>query len=588
MRTLVTTALEETWPKDGTELLFLGEWCKTHKKKESWKRLNSYTLDYHWDDREKLGRDYRFIQFIYEKILNDLSKNLNEIHSVEHSVRYWRIIVGPWLNYFVGILFDRWETLNAAMIDGEKFRCNVIDRSFGELVPHDMADFNELYIDDDWNELVFAQIIESNFADVGILKKIKVEKKGSYRKPNFKIIDKLKPHLMKYFTYRNNNCVNKNLYVLDGPSRSMSFNIQCRLGQSPKFWQPLKFEFTKPQSFFRDWRVATDETVCSFESLARDMVVKHIPTIYLEGYSHAVSQTKLAELPDLPKLIFTLIGFSSDELFKFWTAEKIELGTPLVIGQHGGHSGSGLFSATEDHELKISDKMLTWGWSSPTSNKTVCIGNFRESSKRVSYDTNGKALIVGFGIPRYSYRMYAIPIARQWLDYFEDQCKFVEDLDFKVRSDLLVRPYGRDYGWSMISRWTERYPHIALDQGGKSIKSMMRNTRIYIATYNATTYLESLLWNVPTIIFWNPLHWELRPSAKEYYDLLESVGIFHTSASSASRKVNEIWDDIDNWWKSDQVQYARKLFCDEFSKPIQSRSAVLTDIFRKINSKTDD
>ena len=178
--------------------------------------------------------------------------------------------------------------------------------------------------------------------------------------------------------------------------------------------------------------------------------------------------------------------------------------------------------------------------------------------------------------------MYAIPIGRQWLDYFEDQCKFVEDLDFKVRRDLLVRPYGRDYGWSMISRWTERYPHIALDQGGKSIKSMMRNTRIYIATYNATTYLESLLWNVPTIIFWNPLHWELRPSAKEYYDLLESVGIFHTSASSASQMINEVWDDVDKWWKSESVQHAREIFCHEFSRPIKNRPLVLSNIFNDL------
>jgi putative transferase (TIGR04331 family) len=108
---------------------------------------------------------------------------------------------------------------------------------------------------------------------------------------------------------------------------------------------------------------------------------------------------------------------------------------------------------------------------------------------------------------------------------------------------------------------------------------MMSRTRIYIATYNATTYLESLLWNVPTIIFWNPNHWELRPEAKENYELLKSVGIFHESPLSAAAKINEVWDDVDLWWRSDAVQAARVQFCHEFSRPIYNRAEMFSEIF---------
>ena len=37
-----------------------------------------------------------------------------------------------------------------------------------------------------------------------------------------------------------------------------------------------------------------------------------------------------------------LIHILMDELFKVWSAEKVEKGVPLVIGQHGGHYGQGL------------------------------------------------------------------------------------------------------------------------------------------------------------------------------------------------------------------------------------------------------
>ena len=44
--------------------------------------------------------------------------------------------------------------------------------------------------------------------------------------------------------------------------------------------------------------------------------------------------------------------------------EATEFGAPLVIAQHGGHYGIGSFSSTEEHELKVSNKYLSWGWNS--------------------------------------------------------------------------------------------------------------------------------------------------------------------------------------------------------------------------------
>ena len=81
------------------------------------------------------------------------------------------------------------------------------------------------------------------------------------------------------------------------------------------------------------------------------------------------------------------------------------------------------------------------------------------------------------------------------------------------------------------------------------------------------------------IIFWNPKHWELRPEAKESYDLLKSVGIFHESPYSAAAKINQVWDDIDLWWQSDAVQTARVQFCHEFSRPMDSKAKRLSEIF---------
>ena len=95
---------------------------------------------------------------------------------------------------------------------------------------------------------------------------------------------------------------------------------------------------------------------------------------------------------------------------------------------------------------------------------------------------------------------------------------------------------------------------------------MIKKSRLYISTYNATTYLESLYWNVPTIIFWDPKHWELRENAKPYFELLKSVGIFHDTPEGAAQQMINVWDDIDLWWNSKEVQNARLKFCKQYSR----------------------
>ena len=64
-KVLVTTALEDSWPKDPeTPVLFLGEWCRLYSRKERWQKMNSEVLSYHWDDRTKLYNDYIYINHL--------------------------------------------------------------------------------------------------------------------------------------------------------------------------------------------------------------------------------------------------------------------------------------------------------------------------------------------------------------------------------------------------------------------------------------------------------------------------------------------------------------------------------------------
>ena len=89
-RFLITTALEETWVSS-EPVLFLGEWCKRYGRKKLWSKMDTEVLPFHWDDRGKLHADYQDLQELHERLLQDLTPQLNQMHGVDRSLRHWQI-----------------------------------------------------------------------------------------------------------------------------------------------------------------------------------------------------------------------------------------------------------------------------------------------------------------------------------------------------------------------------------------------------------------------------------------------------------------------------------------------------------------
>jgi len=580
----VTTADERTWPKD-QPILFLGEWCRRYSRKSVWQNGESIVAPYHWDDRKKLFEDYNFVQKVYEEQLGGLSSQLNQIHGVDHSLRYWRILLGPWLGLFIQMLFDRWFMLKQVMEQGEVNACKVLDRSKESAIPNDMSHFIQLFNDDDWNEKIYGQLLEMFWGKDLQVEKIPAEMDFDQKTP---MVNKNWTRLSKDLARKIVSLlypltVKENEYFLIASYLSLKANcrLQIRLGQFPKLWQFVGPTNIKPDLQKRLGGGLGIEGKGAFSDVLRKMIPLHIPTAYLEGYEALIKKESDLPWPKKPKVIFTSNSYTYDDVFKAWAAEKTERGVPLIIGQHGGHFGMSPWSFYEEHQIAISDAWLSWGWSVEGKPQVRPVGNLKEFGKKVSYDPNGKGLMVEMAMPRYSYHMYAVPVAGQWLSYFEDQCQFVSALPKVIQDKFLVRLYTDDRGWDQKERWQDRFPQIKTNSGSPSIPELVAKSRIFISTYNSTTYLESLTWNVPTIIFWNPKHWELKEDVKPYFEQLKSVGIFHETPEGAARQMTAVWDDVVGWWESDDVQKVRRQFCDRFSyipkKPIDE----LVTIFKE-------
>lgn len=565
-KNLVTTAIESTWPSKGS-ILFLGSWCCSFSRREYISSLEYEIAPYHWDDREKLANDYKNLVLIYEFYLIELTKKLNEIHNKEYSPRYWRILIGPWLYTCIQVIFDRWFMLKQITNNDKKFNMLCLDKNFSSLVCDDLDAFNIAIEKDVWNEQLYAFLANKFFSS-----DIKISFQKKY-KTNEKIFLTKKNHVKSFVKWVCNTLSslvsrNKDIFII-APHMSISSQIllNLKLSQFPVFWfRESKKEISAQKPFLRRIVLNASSGIDKeFEDVLNNLLFKLIPKCYLEGFSNLEKLSNSQKWPESPKSIFTSNAYSTDEVFKCWAGKRVDEGSKLIIGQHGGNFGMTPMAIHEDHQIKISDKWLSWGWGDKNESKIIPVGNFKSKRKKINNAPEGDALLVSMTLPKYSYYLYSVPIAGQISKYFDDQLSFANALPCHIQKKLRIRIYPHDREWNQIKRWQSKFPNMKFDIGKKTLITSLKKSRIFIGTYNATTYLETFTANMPTILFWNPNHWEIKDESVEYFQKLVNVNILHHSPHSAAKHLENIWNHIDDWWGSDHVQKAVKDFNKQYS-----------------------
>ena len=578
-RLMVATALEETWPKDDTPVLFLGEWCRKYNRKKYWSNLNGEVLQYHWDDRAKLYNDYEYIRQFTESVLAELTQILNNIHKVNFTIRYWRIIIGPWLMEFICIIYDRWSNLKNAFKKYEINSVNLVSHIDCDNIPLDEQQFGEWAKNDLWNNFIYSKLLS-------ILK---------YKNCNYIVSnDSLKSEDQLIESPAKNNlkkCIDKvsrmlssnGSYFIYYPYLNVCNNIllHLKLFQIPKFYYRHRINSIIPVKNMRNWEMDNKYNNI-FEELVKKIIPEQIPKIYLEGYKIIKNKINTIGYPKYPKLIWTTNAFHSDEVFKVWAAEKTEHGVPLVIGQHGGHYGQGLFSLQENHEINICDKYLTWGWSGKDK-KIVPVGILKKKIKKRNKSKKLFSHLIISGTPRYSGIIFSAPMSKQYLDYQNDQFKFHAHLPYSIKRKIKIRLYHTDYDWNQFERWKNIFSESIIDDCNKNYLTSIINSKIVICGWNSTTYLESLALNIPTMMFWNLKLFELREDSLPYFNKLKDVGVFHETPLSAAKHLTKIWDNIELWWNSVEVRNARKNFVDKYcnnKKVLNNIKNTLTKVYK--------
>ena len=578
------------WVQD-RPVLFLGKWCCPISRQDQWRATDVEFVPYHWDDRGKYCADYQYLESVYEQILECCRSALNAFHGSSFSLRYWRILIGPWLYQFLHMLYDRWSMIRVATRLYDIEDTYIVQYPEARMIPADLRSLDPDSVA--WNHYICGEIIKYlgtiRWHPVAPVSEAMLQDAPTLGRGTTgwaKVAGRNISRLLEKFTRED-----EALLIATYLPRWAEARLQLSLGQIPKAWAVPQFPKVAPSSVCRAKFIVSDVTRDEFVKCACSILSRQIPTVFLEGYGQLTEAADNLPWPKKPKVIFTSNLYQFNEMFQAWAAAKTEQGRPLVIGQHGGFFGVGKWVAGEEHQVKISDRFLTWGWKDerPQTYPAVALTNIGKSQP--VFDLRGALLMVSVPIRLMSFKSSSWPIgANQSEEFINGQLQLARHLDERIRRHVIFRIHAKldqKMGSFYSDRWRADFPEVKIDDSTSPIEERIRDSRLFVYTYNSTGFLESLGRNIPTIVFWSQRHFELRESAQPYFKKLKDVGIFHDTPQSAAAHIQAIWDDVAQWWQQPKVQEARRQFCEQYACMPSNPLKVLKQALLSARSHTE-
>jgi len=563
---LATTALEEFWDSS-RQIIFLGEWCRRYDRRHYWTSLGGTLIISPWANKKTISQALEYVNDQYESLLSEFAGALNRLHNADHNLRYWRILLGPWLQLYISIMYDRFMCIKSALEDYPDLSTLVLNEDTYK-VPVNTAEFCNLALDDTFNLQIYSRVFKKfgkNFPSKSVkfcLTKIQCQRPSLF----IRSMIKLKPVLDKFTKY-----MRKHAAVLCRESYfPIPVELQIVLRTKGRVFPFLaKHEYVANNSSIRSkLRIDNFSRDC-FEEFLYAQAVMDIPHCFIEGYEQ-YNEFAESNHSDSIRALFSSISWYYDEAFKYFAATMSEKGVVLLGAQHGGNYGSIVNHPSEKHERSITDRYYSWGWDHASVDKIVIMPSGKLSNRPVIGADNNKEGIIFVCTSANSRYLLQFPYdSAAVLEYISWQFRFIHACSEEIVKNMRVRFRWDDLGWDIAQRLRDTFPSIREDSFDVPLLKRLQQCRLFVSDNLQTTFLEALSVNKPSILFWDTTANKLRPDAISYYDKLRFAGILHDSPESAAHAIQTVYDDVELWWNEPTRQEARRTFCHRFARTSQ-------------------
>jgi len=529
---------------------------------------------------QDLIRDQNFVEKKYRKYIPLITKNLNDLHNKNYSEKFWMKTFNLSFKRLITIIYDSYLLFERNVNCLSQNIEIMMESSYYQ--PMDFQDSYLFFRDSTIGHEQIFSIYMKYFYPGSCLEFTydKEEVEGpEIKKSRFKhILNKFKgQNIFNIISIVINHIYNKKNYDLNPEigiigSYFSNENLAKLIKKSKKKIAPLSIISYYHKSSNNKRNLKFDIKNIKHTSFDRFdgfffYALQHLmPKIYLDDFEniHNTMEKQVVSQKQI-KYVISEAWISNDYL-SLLLALYSEAGVKHINNEHNFLSHQ--FLGNNNKLIaELSDIFVTLGWNSDKYSNLIVGASLYEFCLDVKRRKKNTVLyLTGFPfIKREDFSAAYGTSAESAYKYLNFKHAFFENLSNKVLKKLIYRGYPvNNRHWYGIdeSLWLAQYKQkiLKIDDFSLSSKEMMLRSLLVVSDYLSTTYIESMLMDIPTIFFWDTDTYYLNNDYSDFYDSLISVGICQTDPVEAARFVEEIKDNPNEWWLKKEVQDVKNDF----------------------------
>ena len=428
----------------------------------------------------------------YKKLIKNLARELNYIHSSKLEVKIWEIIFGRWIKDFIYICYRNYNSIQIILkkYNIEKVYC--LSSNIEDSVTNNWLDLINANSSISWNNQLNYKIIESLLPK----NKIDLSEKIIRKKKMVKSKKLLQSRVLEFY-----NNITKRFKVEDkfffyqsGLDFISEKKIELALNQLPSYWNFPEYTFFKKIDAQMRNKLNLDfNEENSFEVFLKKILKDYLPLFILESFDDMMHVIKKLNFPKKIKFLLTGTGFTN-ELFNIFLANSLLKKKKYILVQHG--------NAYKTHyendfltETQTCDYFMTWGIKEKENE--IQIFNIKTIRKKKTFNKNGNFSVI-------SHMMSTRPLPFNSFFYqekiFKDTILFLEKLPIELKNKTYFRLFPNEKFNSILKKEILN-KNINLYPENISFEKIKNRTKLFMFNYDSTGFYENLSLNIPTIFF---------------------------------------------------------------------------------------
>jgi putative transferase (TIGR04331 family) len=535
---------------------------------------------------ENRKQNFLLADKLFYEILHCIKDEFNTVFEKNFDLKFYEIIIGPWLRLFTYQFVHKFKTVLNAVNDYTLEECKIYDTKDLLFLLDKTESLFSASNDNAWNAGIYSYILEN------IKTKIKFKKiffKGEIlfnsKSKNNKKTSKIKNFLKFISTYLSDKIPNYSKALIyrtgfGGHGFYYEKKLEILLQQIPRYYKldfkydisdynlelRSKFDFKKFKKKKSNDLNHENEFI-EIYNLILGILWKSIPIIFVEDFIYMINFSQKLNFPKNPNIILTSFAHETIEPFKFYLALQKFKNRKLkyFIYQHGSAFITSIDSSF-GHVFKTADTFITWGKKKdPTFKNIITHANFKLLDKRYfKKNKSDKILILmrSSGSNLTPYDFYT-----EKVDKINLMIEFLKKIDKKFKSKIVIRAHPS--AKKVFKKYDDFFNFdnfkFQLDYGKTPYFKAINDTRLIIFGYDSSGILETIIANKPFVGLWPNLLEHLNDFAKEDYISLKQANIIFDNSQDLINHINKVWDNIDDWWFNKDTQKVIKKFSNSYS-----------------------